>query len=124
MLPHAGDVDEEPGGECEADEFDRQVGRVLETRAEWLRERSAELISNGSASMAIDGAALYATLRLPRWWRPGELKISGKSSPGGGFEQIIIPLHRSDRDRDRLAREIVLQFAVMLADAGPAEAAG
>lgn len=123
-LAHAGAVDEEPGGEGgAADEFDRQVGRVLQTRAEWLRERGVEVISNGSASMAVDGAVLHARLRLPRWWRPGELKISGRSSAGGGFGQIIIPLGRSGRDRDVLAREIVLQLAVMLAGTGPAEAA-
>ena len=109
----------------DADEdFDRRVGEVLETEAAWLAEQCRVLLAQGSMSAVRRGLRVRAQLRLPRWWRPGVLKIWAEDNAGGRSASSVIPLGRTSWQPAFLTVEITLQLAVMLADAldGGAEA--
>jgi hypothetical protein len=103
----AGDRGDEP------DAFDRKVGVVLDAEAGMLREKSELLLATGSVSIDRPAGVLEASLRPPRWWRPGvfrnwEVREDGATSSG------VVPLGRT-MDTASVLSQITLQLAVGVA---------
>ncbi len=68
MRDDAGDQADNP------EAFDRKVAEVLGAEAGMLREKSDLLLATGSARIERPAGTLRASLRPPRWWRPGVLR--------------------------------------------------
>jgi hypothetical protein len=107
MRDDAGDLTGEP------EAFDRKVAEVLDAEAGMLREMSELLLATRSISIDRPAGVLTASLRSPRWWRPGifrqsAVKRDGRTSSG------VIPLGRTT-DVASVLSEITLQLAVSVA---------
>lgn len=103
----AGDQADDP------EAFDRKVGEVLDAEAGMLREKSDLLLATGSARIERPAGTLKASLRPPRWWRPGvfrqwAVREDGATSSG------VVPLGRT-MDATSVLSEITLQLAVSVA---------
>jgi hypothetical protein len=103
----AGDQADDP------EAFDRKVGEVLDAEAGMLREKSDLLLATGSARIERPAGTLKASLRPPRWWRPGvfrqwAVREDGATSSG------VVPLGRTMGATSALS-EITLQLAVSVA---------
>jgi hypothetical protein len=95
------------------DTFDRKVGEVLDADAGMLREKSELLLATGSVSIDRPAGVLKASLRPPRWWRPGvfrdwAVREDGATSSG------VVPLGRT-MDTASVLSQITLQLAVGVA---------
>jgi hypothetical protein len=95
------------------DAFDRKVAEVLDAEAGMLREKSDLLLATGSARIGRPAGTLKASLRSPRWWRPGvfrqwAVREDGATSSG------VVPLGRT-MDATSVLSEITLQLAVSVA---------
>ena len=103
----AGDQGDEP------DAFDRKVGEVLDAEAGMLREKSELLLATGSVSIARPAGVLKASLRPPRWWRPGVFRdwaVREDDATSSG----VVPLGRT-MDTASVLSQITLQLAVGVA---------
>ena len=96
------------------DEFDRQVGQVLESEASLLRENAELLVAAGAISIARPGGVVSAWLKLPRRGRSGFLRLSCVRGSDGETGTSFLPL-RGRHDPEFLLQEITLQLAVELA---------
>jgi hypothetical protein len=95
------------------DAFDRKVAEVLDAEAGMLREKSDLLLATGSARIGRPAGTLNASLRFPRWWRPGvfrqwAVREDGATSSG------VVPLGRTT-DASSVLSEITPQLAVSVA---------
>jgi hypothetical protein len=103
----AGDQADEP------EAFDRKVGGVLDAEAGMLREKSDLLLATGSAQIERPAGTLKASLRPPRWWRPGVFR-QWAAREDGATSSGVVPLSRT-MDATSVLSEITLQLAVSLA---------
>jgi len=93
--------------------FDRKVAEVLDAEAGMLGDKSERLLATGSVSIDRPAGMLNASLRPPRWWRPGvfrqwAVREDGATSSG------VVPLGRA-MDATSVLSEITLQLAVSVA---------
>jgi hypothetical protein len=105
--------DEGDRGDELPDAFDRKVGEVLDAEAGMLREKSELLLATGSVSIDRPAGVLRASLRPPRWWRPGvfrqwAVREDGATSSG------VVPLGRT-MDTASVLSQVTLQLAVNVA---------
>jgi len=105
--------DDAGGGADEPEAFDRKVAEVLDAEAGLLSEKSERLLATGSVSIERPAGVLTASLRSPRWWRPGvfrqwAVREDGATSSG------VVPLGRA-MDATSVLGEITLQLAVSVA---------
>ena len=103
----AGDPDDDPGA------FDRKVAEVLDAEAGMLGEKSERLLATGSVSIERPAGVLHASLRPPRWWRPGVFRQQAVREDGATSSGVV-PLGRT-MDATFLLSEITLQLAVTVA---------
>jgi hypothetical protein len=103
----AGDRADEPGA------FDRKVAGVLDAEAEMLGEKSERLLATGSVSIERPAGVLNASLRPPRWWRPGVFR-QWAVREDGATSNGVVPLGRT-MDATFVLSEITLQLAVSVA---------
>ena len=103
----AGDRADEP------EAFDRKVAEVLDAEAGMLSEKSERLLSTGSVSIERPAGVLNASLRRPRWWRPGVLR-QWAVREDGATSSGVIPLGRT-LDVAFVLSQITLQLAVSIA---------
>jgi hypothetical protein len=101
------DRTDEPGA------FDRKVAEVLDVEAGMLSEKSERLLATGSASIERPAGVLNASLRPPRWWRPGSFRQQAVREDGATSSGVV-PLGRTMDARFMLS-EITLQLAVSIA---------
>jgi len=104
-------VCDDPGGEPEA--FDRRVAEVLDAEAVMLREKSERLLATGSVRIERPAGVLDASLRPPRWWRPGVFRRQAVREDGCTSSGVV-PLGRTTEASSVLS-EITLQLAVSVA---------
>lgn len=102
-----GDPDDDPGA------FDRKVAEVLDAEAGMLGEKSERLLATGSVSIERPAGVLHASLRPPRWWRPGVFRQQAVREDGATSSGVV-PLGRT-MDATFLLSEITLQLAVTVA---------
>jgi hypothetical protein len=102
-----GDRADDPGA------FDRKVGEVLDAEASMLREKSELLLATGSVSIERPTGVLNASLRLPRWWRPGVFR-QWAAREDGDTSTGVVPLGRT-MDATAVLHQITLQLAVSVA---------
>ena len=107
MCDDAGDLADEPGA------FDRKVAEVLDAEAGMLDEKSERLLATGTVSIERPAGVLSASLRRPRWWRPGVFRQQAVREDGAASSGVV-PLGRT-MDATFLLREIALQLAVSVA---------
>jgi hypothetical protein len=109
-----GAVHDDPGDRADEPEaFDRKVAEVLDAEAEMLSEKSGRLLATGSVSIRRPAGVLNASLRPPRWWRPGIFRqwaVREDSATSSG----VVPLGRT-MDATSVLSEITLQLAVSVA---------
>jgi anti-sigma factor ChrR (cupin superfamily) len=98
---------DEPGA------FDRKVAEVLQAEARMVREKSERLLATGSVSVNRPAGVLNASLRPPRWWRPGVLR-EWAVKEDGHTSASVVPLGRT-MDGASVLSEITLQLAVSVA---------
>ena len=97
----------------ESGAFDRKVAEVLDAEADMIREKSESLLAAGTVTIERPAGMLNASVRLPRWWRPGvfreqAVRYDGHTSSG------TVPLGRA-MDAASVLSEITLQLAVSVA---------
>jgi hypothetical protein len=107
MRDDAGGLADEPGA------FDRKVAEVLDAEAGMLDEKSERLLATGTVSIERPAGVLNASLRRPRWWRPGVFRQRAVREDGATSSGVV-PLGRT-MDATFLLREIALQLAVSVA---------
>jgi|HubBroStandDraft_3_1064219.scaffolds.fasta_scaffold295416_2 hypothetical protein len=107
MPDDAGDLADEPGA------FDRRVAEVLGAEAGMLDEKSERLVATGTVSIERPAGVINASLRRPRWWRPGVFRQQTVREDGATTSGVV-PLGRT-MDATFLLREITLQLAVSVA---------
>jgi hypothetical protein len=107
VVPDAADPADEP------EAFDRKVAEVLEAEARMLREKSERLLATGSVSIDRPAGVLRASLRPPRWWRPGVLR-EWAVREDGHTSTSVLPLGRT-MDAASVLSQITLQLAVSVA---------
>ena len=95
------------------DTFDRKVGEVLDADAGMLREKSELLLTTGSVSIDRPAGVLKASLRPPRWWRPGVFRDRAVREDGATSSGVV-PLGRT-MDTASVLSQITLQLAVGVA---------
>ena len=111
MISVVHDDAADPADDPEA--FDRKVAGVLDAEAGMLSDKSERLLATGSASIDRPAGTLSASLRPPRWWRPGvfrhwAVREDGATSSG------VVPLGPT-MDTTFVLSEITLQLAVSVA---------
>ena len=107
-------VHDEAGEQGDApDAFDRKVGGVLDAEAGMLREKSELLLATGSVSIDRPAGVLKASLRPPRWWRPGVFRDWAVREDGATSSRVV-PLGRTV-DTASVLSQITLQLAVGVA---------
>jgi hypothetical protein len=105
--------DDTAGPPGEPDAFDRKVAEVLDVEAGMLREKSERLLATGSISIERPAGVLEASLRTPRWWRPGTMRERAVKE-GGYTSTSTVPLGRT-MDEASVLSQITLQLAVSVA---------
>jgi hypothetical protein len=95
------------------DAFDRKVAEVLDAEAGMLREKSDLLLATGSARIGRPAGTLKASLRPPRWWRPGAFR-QWAVREDGATSSGVVPLGRT-MDATSVLSQITLQLAVSVA---------
>jgi hypothetical protein len=103
----AGDQADDP------EAFDRKVGEVLDAEAGMLSGKSERLLATGSVSIDRPAGTLNASLRPPRWWRPGVFR-HWAAREDGATSSGVVPLGRT-MDATSVLSEITLQLAVGVA---------
>jgi hypothetical protein len=103
----AGDRDDEPG------DFDRKVSEVLDAEAGMLDEKSERLLVTGSVSIERPAGVVHASLRAPRWWRPGVFRYQAVRDDDATSSGVV-PLGRT-MDAAFLRTQITLQLAFSVA---------
>jgi len=107
VVRDAADPADEPGA------FDRKVAEVLEVEAGMLHEKSERLLATGSVSVERPAGMLNASLRPPRWWRPGVLRERAVREDDHTLTSVV-PLGRR-MDAASVLSQITLQLAVSVA---------
>jgi hypothetical protein len=107
MRDDADDRDDEPGA------FDRKVSEVLDAEAGMLDEKSERLLATGSVSIERPAGVLHASVRAPRWWRPGVFRHQAVREDGATSSGVV-PLGRT-MDETFVLTQITLQLAVSVA---------
>jgi hypothetical protein len=105
--------DDAGGWADDPEAFDRKVAEVLDAEAGMLREESERLLATGSVSIERPAGVLNASLRPPRWWRPGAFREWGVRQDGQTSSSVV-PLGRRT-DAASVLSEVTLQLAVGVA---------
>jgi hypothetical protein len=100
-----------PGDESDA--FDRKVAAVLDADADLIREKSERLLAAGTITIERPAGTLRASLRPPRWWRPGVFRDQAVRHDGHASSGVV-PLGRT-MDTASLLSQVRLQLAVSVA---------
>ena len=114
------DHGDERGGE---DAYDRRLSDLLDTEADFLREKAMILLESGTVSIELPAGSVTAQFRPPRWHYRGTLtwrrrpKVSVQAirADGSGGSGAGGPMAAKFRDRVNLVEEIAHGLAVQLA---------
>jgi hypothetical protein len=106
-------VRDDAGDRDEPGDFDRKVSEVLDAEAGMLDEKSERLLASGSVSIERAAGEVRASLRAPRWWRPGVFRYQAVREDGATSSGVV-PLGRT-MDETFVLPEIRLQLAVSVA---------